>query len=184
MRRARTKALVRPCPRPWMRIFEIQERGGKGRPEQVTELQDARKGLRGGAALRPSRRRSRLQEEPGARLGSGHRPDQSRRAPPSSSKPSCAPIRRFVLIASWRVGRGWTAPASISTRRATYPATGQRDLRWATWRRALNAIRSLNPSLKAASETSAFRSSQAADSGLELAFTHGIDLGRGRGIGL
>ena len=37
---------------------------------------------------------------------------------------------------------------------------------------------------KAASETSASGSNRAADFGLELAFSHGIDLGRGRGIGL
>ena len=42
LRRARTKALVRHA-RVVNAIFEAQERGGRASPEQVTELQDARK---------------------------------------------------------------------------------------------------------------------------------------------
>src|SRR5690606_14598375 len=46
LRSARTRALVRHA-RAVDAIFEMQEQGGKGGPEQVKELQEARKAFEG-----------------------------------------------------------------------------------------------------------------------------------------
>ena len=67
---------------------------------------------------------------------------------------------------------------------ALEPQTGQRARRWAIWREASNAIRNWSPSSPIASASSASRSNSGRRLGLELAFTHGIDLGRGKDIGI
>jgi hypothetical protein len=69
LRKARTKALIRHA-RAVDAIFQMRERGGKASPEQVKELQGARKVFEEVPALWLARRRVRLQEEPGTRPGS------------------------------------------------------------------------------------------------------------------
>ena len=82
MRRVRTRALVRHA-RAVDAIFEAQEMGGEASPEQVKELQKARKVFEEVRPLWLARCRSRLQEEPGSCPRGGWRPGQPRhpRAP-------------------------------------------------------------------------------------------------------
>src|SRR5438270_10983576 len=82
----------------------------------------------------------------------------------SSSKPNCAPIRAAAPTVLWNAGRSSTTPASASIRAATSPATRRRARRWATWRKASNAIRNWNPSSPTASRNSASHLNQAAGS--------------------
>ena len=82
----------------------------------------------------------------------------------SSSKPSCGPIRAAAPTVSWSAGRSSTTPASDSIRLATSPPTRRPARRWATWRKASNAIRNWNPSSPTARKISASRSNQAVDS--------------------
>ena len=183
LRRARTKALIRHA-RAVDAIFETQERGGRASPEQVKELQEARKVFE---EVRPygshdAEAAYKKNPELASEAATGRVPPAP--SAPYSSKPNCAPIRSAAPTASWNAGGSSARPASASIRRATCPATSPRGRRWATWRRASNAIRSLNRSSPAASETSESGSNSGRRLGLELAFSHGIDLGRGRGIGM
>ena len=171
-----------PCPR---RGCDLRDAGAGGRasPEQVEELQEARKVFE---EVRPHgshdaeaayKKNPELAQE--AATG---RVNRAIRALQLETEIRTDPARRADRFVD--AGGSSTAPASASIRRATCPATRPRGRRWATWRRALNAIRSLNPSSQAASETSASGSNSGRSLGRELAFNHGIDLGRGRGIGL
>jgi hypothetical protein len=179
LRRARTRMLVRHAGAVDA-IFEMQERGGKASPEQVEELQEARKDfedVRPMARTMPKPPTRRTRNLPRRRQQAGSTAPSA----PYSSKPNCAPIRSAAPTASWNAGGNSAKPANASYQAGDMSSYRRRGRRWATWRRVSNAIRSLNPSSKNASETSASGSTRAADS---LAFNHGIDLGRGRGIGL
>ncbi len=180
LRRVRTRALVRHA-RAVDAIFDMQELGVEASPEQVKELQEARKVFE---EVRPYGSHD-------AEAAYKKNPELARKplraTPPapsarSSSKPNCASIRAAAPTASWRTGRSSTRPACASIRQATYPATGPRARRWATWREASNAIRNWNPSSPTASIELGIGFESGRRLGLELAFTHGIDLGRGRGL--
>ena len=182
LRKARTKALVRHA-RAVDAIFDMQERGGKASPEQVKELQEARKVFE---EVRPygshdAEAAYKKNPELAREAAAGKSPAPSAL---SSSKPNCVPIRAAAPTVSWSAGRSSTRPASASIRRATCPATRRRARRWATWPKASNAIRNWNPSSPTASANSASRFESGRRLGQELAFTHGIDIGRGRGIGI
>ncbi len=113
-----------PCPRRGCGLRGAGA-GRQGQPGASDAPAGRPQSLRGGATLRLARRRSRLQEEPGACLRSGDGPGQPHHPRPTARNRAGALIRRFVWIASWR---GWleagTCTASASTRRVTYPATG------------------------------------------------------------
>ncbi len=182
LRRARTKALIRHA-RAVDAIFEMQEQGGQASPEQVKELQEARKVFEEVRSYGSHDAEAAYKKNPELALEAAGQPRPAPSAP-YSSKPNCAPTRPGAPTASWNAGGNSARPANASTRWATCLATRPRGRRWVTWRRASNAIRSLNPSSPTASETSESGSNSGRRLGLELAFSHGIDLGRGRGIGL
>ncbi len=153
-----------PCPRGGRDLRDAGTRGGKASPEQVKELPEARKVFE---EVRPygwhdAEAAYKKNPELALEAATGAPPAPSAR---SSSKPNCAPIRSAAPTASWNAGGNSTKPASASTRQATCPATRPRGQPWATWRRASNAIRSLNRSSPTASGTSASGSNRAADSG-------------------
>ena len=102
----------------------------------------------------------------------------------SSSKPNCAPIRAAAPTVSWNAGRSSTTPASASIRRAT--SSGYKATR--------SAMGDMAKSLERDPQLESILANRKRDLGIafesgrrlgqELAFTHGIDLGRGRGIGI
>jgi hypothetical protein len=142
-------------------IFEAQERGGRASPEQVTELQDARKAFEEVRPYGPHDAEAAYKKNPElASEAATGQVNRAVRALQLETELRTDPQRRADrFVERWQ---GSTKPASASTRRATCPVTRPRGRRWATWRRASNAIRSLNPSSKAASETSASGSTRAA----------------------
>ena len=102
----------------------------------------------------------------------------------SSSKPNCAPIRAAAPTVSWNAGRSSTTPASASIRRAT--SSGYKATRSAMGDMAKSLER--DPQLESILANRKRELGIAFESGRrlgqELAFTHGIDIGRGRGIGI
>ena len=162
LRKARTKALVRHA-RAVNAIFDRQNRGGKASPEQVKELQEARKVFE---KVRPYGSHDAEAAYKKTR-NSPSKPLRATLPAPSahcSSKPNCAPIRAIAPTVSWSAGRSSIRPASASIRPATCPATRPRARRWATWRKALNGIRNWSPSSPTASRNSASHLNQAAGS--------------------
>ena len=159
-----------PCPR---RGRDLRDAGAgrQGQPGAGEGIAGGPQGLRGGAALWLARRRSRLQEEPGTCPRGGWRPGQPRHPRPPArnraahrSEPPCRPLRGALAEAR-------PAPASASIRRATCPATRPRARRWATWRRASNAIRNWNPSSPSRKRDLGIAFESGRRLGLELAFT-------------
>ena len=182
LRKARTKALVRHA-RAVNAIFDMQERGGKASPEQVKELQEARKVFE---EVRPygshdAEAAYKKNPELVREAASGKSTAPSARF---SSKPNCAPIRAAAPTASWSAGRSSTTPASASIRRAT--SSGYKATRSAMGDMAKSLER--DPQLESILANRKRELGIAFESGRrlgqELAFTHGIDLGRGRGIGI
>ena len=146
LRKARTKALVRHA-RAVDAIFDIQERGGKASPAQMKELQEARKVFEDVRPYGSHDAEAVYKKNPElAREAAGGRVNR---------KPKSAPIPVAVPTVSWSAGRSSTTPASVSIRLATCRATNPRGPRWATWLRACNAIRSLNPCSPTVSANSA-----------------------------
>ena len=162
LRKARTKALVRHA-RAVDAIFEMQERGGKASPEQVKELQQARKVFEEVRPLGSHDAEAAYKKNPELALeaASGN-PARAIRA--LQLETESAPIRAAAPTVSWNAGRSSTTPANASIRPATCPAISQRARRWATWPKASNAIRKWNLSSPTARESSASRSNQAAGS--------------------
>jgi hypothetical protein len=162
LRRVRTRALVRHA-RAVDAIFEAQEMGGEASPEQVKELQKARRVFE---EVRPYGSRdaeAAYKKNPElAREAAGSWVNRAIRALQLETELRITPSRRADR--SWRTGRGSTRPACASIRRAISPATGPRARRWATWQEASSAIRNWNRSSTIASGSSASRSSQAAGS--------------------
>ena len=162
LRKARTKALIRHA-RAVNAIVDMQEQGGKASPEQMKELQEARKVFEEVRPYGSHDAEAAYKKNPELALeaASGNSAAPSAR---SSLKPNCAPIRAAAPTVSCSAGRSSTTPASTSIRRATCLATGRRARRWATWRKALNAIRNWSPSSPTASRNSASHLNQAAGS--------------------
>jgi len=182
LRRVRTQALVRHA-RAVDSIFEAQEMGGEASPEQVKELQKARKVFeevrpygshdaeaaykknpelsREAASGRVNRAIRALQLETELRIDPGRRAD---RFVEDWQKLDQASLRQYQA-------------GDISGYRATRSAMG-------------DMARSLerDPQLESILENRKRELGIAFESGrrlgLELAFSHGIDLGRGRGIGI
>ena len=160
LRRARTRALVRHA-RAVDTIFEAQERGGRASPEQVRELQDARKAFEEVRPYGPHDAEAAYKKNP--ELASEAATGQVNRTVRALQLET--ELRTDPQIRADRFVERWRSLDRASQRQyqaATCPVTSPRGRRWATWRKASNAIRSLNPSSKAASETSASGSNRAA----------------------
>ncbi len=162
LRRLRTRALVRHA-RAVDAIFEALEVGGEASPEQVKELQKARRVFEDVRPYGSVDAEAAYKKDPGlANEAAGGRVNRAVRA--LQLETECALIQATALTDLWSAGRSSATPASASIRRATCPATGQRARRWATWREASSAIRNLNLSSRTASGTSASHSNQVAGS--------------------
>jgi Ti-type conjugative transfer relaxase TraA len=181
-RRVRTKALVRHA-RAVDAIFEAQEMGGKASPEQVKELQEARRVFEGVRPYGAVDAEAAYKKNPDLahEAGSG-RVNRAIRALQLETEMRIDPSRRAD-----RFVERWQELKQTSQRQ--YQAgdmSGCKSTRSAMGDMARSLER--DPQLESILENRkrelgiSFESDRRL--GLELAFTHGIDLGRGRGIGI
>jgi len=182
LRRTRTKALVRHA-RAVDAIFEMQEQGGRASPEQVEELQDARKAFED---VRPhgshdaeaayKKNPELAQEAATGRVGSAVRALQL------ETELRTDPQRRADrFVERWR-----------SLDRASQRQYQAGDM--AGYKATRSAMGDMAKSLERDPQLESILANHKRDLGigidsgrrlgLELAFNHGIDLGIGRGIGL
>jgi hypothetical protein len=182
MRRLRTRALVRHA-RAVDAIFEAQEMGGKASPEQVKELQKARK------VFEEVRRYGSVDAEAAykkntelAREAAGGRVNRAIRALQLETELRIDPNRRADrFVARWQelkqTSQHQYQAGDMSGCRATRSAMGdmarglERDPQMESI--LANRKRELGISFETGRRL-----------GHELAFSHGIDLGRGRGLGI
>ncbi len=182
MRRLRTRALVRHA-RAVDAIFEAQERGGEASPEQVKELQKSRRAFE---EVRPYgsvdaeaayKKNTELAGE-----AAGGRVNRAIRALQLETELRIDPSRRADrFVARWQelkqTSQHQYQAGDMSGCRATRSAMGdmarglERDPQMESI--LANRKRELGISFETGRRL-----------GHELAFTHGIDIGRGRGIGI
>ena len=180
--KARTKALVRHA-RAVHAIFEMQERGGRASPEQVEELQEARKVLEEVRPYGSHEAEAAYKKNPELALEAATgRVNRAIRALQLETELRTDPQRhadRFVE--RWRE-LGQTSQyqyqaGDMSGYQATRSAMGEmvKNLERDPQLESIlaNRKRDLGIGIELGRRL-----------GLELAFSHGIDLGRGRGIGL
>jgi Ti-type conjugative transfer relaxase TraA len=182
MRRSRTRALVRHA-RAVDAIFEAQETGGEANPEQVKELQKSRRVFE---EVRPYGSRdaeAAYKKDPElAREAAGGRLNRAIRALQLETELRINPSRRADrFVEHWQeLGQ---------TSRHQYQA-GDMSAYRATRSRMRDMARSLerDPQMESILANRKRELGIAFESGRrlghELAFTHGLDLGRGRGLGI
>jgi Ti-type conjugative transfer relaxase TraA len=182
LRKARTKALLRHA-QAVDAIFDMQERGGKASPAQVKELQEARKVFEG---VRPHgshdaeaayRKNPELVREAG-----GGQVNRAIRALQLETELRTDPGRRADrFVKRWQrldqTSQRQYQAGDLSGHKATRSAMGDmaKSLERDPQLESILANRKRDLGI-------AFESGRRL--GQELAFTHGIDLGRGRGIGI
>ncbi|ANV99609.1 Ti-type conjugative transfer relaxase TraA [Bradyrhizobium icense] len=182
LRKARTKALIRHA-RSVNAIFDMQERGGKASPEQVEELQEAREAFE---EVRPY----------GSYDAEAAYKKNPELALEAASGNSARAIRALQLESELRTDPGrradrfvehWQKLEQASQRQ--YQAgdiSGYKKTRLAMGDMAKGLER--DPQLESILANRKKDLGIAFDSGRrlgqELAFTHGIDIGRGRSIGI
>jgi Ti-type conjugative transfer relaxase TraA len=182
LRRARTRALVRHA-RAVDTIFEAQERGSRASPEQVTELQDARKAFEEVRPYGPHDAEAAYKKNP--ELASEAATGQVNRAVRAlqleTELRTDPQIRADYFVESWqrldRASQHQYQAGDISGYRATRSAMGDMA-------KSLERDPQLESILEGRKRDLGISFESGRRLGLELAFTHGIDLGRGRGIGL
>ena len=180
LRRARTKALVRHA-RAVDAIFEAQEMGGKASPEQVKELQGARRVFE---ELRPYGSvdvEAAYKKNPElAHEAAGGRVNRAVRALQLETELRINPGRRADRFVERWQELGHTSQrqyqaGDMSGYRATRSAMGDMA-------RTLERDPQLESLLENRKRELGIAFESGRRLGLELAFSHGIDLGRGRGI--
>jgi Ti-type conjugative transfer relaxase TraA len=182
MRRVRTRALVRHA-RAVDAIFEAQEMGGEATPEQVKELQKARRVFEEVRPYGSHDAEAAYKKNPElAREAAGGRVNRAVRALQLETELRVAPDRRAD-----RFVEDWQKLDQASLRQ--YQAgdiSGYKSTRSAMGDMARGLER--DPQLESLLDNRKRELGIAFESGrrlgLELAFTHGIDLGRGRDIGI
>jgi hypothetical protein len=181
LRKARTKALIRHA-RAVDAIFQMQQQGGNASPAQVKELQEARKVFE---KVRPHgshdaeaayKKNPELVHE-----AAGGQVNRAVRALQLETEMRTDPSRRADrFVERWQklddTSQGQYQAGDMSGYRATRSAMGDmaRSLERDPQLESILANRKRDLGI-------AFESGRRL--GQELAFTHGIDLGRGRGIG-
>jgi len=182
LREARTKALTRHA-RAVNAIFDMQDRGGKARPEQLRELQDARKVFE---KVRPY----------GSHDAEAAYKKNPELALEAASDNSARAVRALQLETELRTGPSRRADRFVErwqkldhTSQRQYQAgdiSGYKSTRLAMGDMARSLER--DPQLESILANRKLELGIAFESGRrlgqELAFTHGIDIGRGRGIGI
>ena len=182
LRKARTKALVRHA-RAVDAIFDMQERGGKASPEQVKELQEARKVFEEVRPYGSHDAEAAYKKNPElAREAAGGQVNRAIRALQLETELRTDPSRRADrFVERWQkldhTSQRQYQAGDMSGYKATRSAMGDmaKSLERDPQLESILANRKRDLGI-------AFESGRRL--GQELAFTHGIDLGRGRGIGI
>jgi hypothetical protein len=182
LRRARTRALIRHA-RAVDAIFQAREMGGKASPEQVKELRDARKVFEEERPYGSHDAEAAYKKNPDLahEAGSG-RVNRAIRALQLETELRIDPSRRADrFVERWQelkqTGQRQYEAGKMSDYRATRSAMGdmarglERDPQMESI--LANRKRELGISFESGRRL-----------GQELAFVHGIDLGRGRGLGI
>ena len=183
LRKARTKALIRHA-RAVNAIFDMQERGGKASPEQVKELQEARKVFE---EVRPYgshdaeaayKKNPELALEAASRqLNPRHPRAPARNRTAHRSEPPRRPFRGALAEARPHQPAPVSGAATSSGYKATRSAMGDMA-------KSLERDPQLESILANRKQELGIAFESGRRLGQELAFTHGIDIGRGRGIGI
>ena len=182
LRRARTRALVRHA-RAVDAIFEAQERGGRASPEQVTELQDARKAFEEVRPYGPHDAEAAYKKNP--ELASEAAKGQVNRTVSAlqleTELRTDPQIRADRFVERWRsldrASRHQHQAGDMSGYKSTRSAMGDMA-------KSLERDSQLESILEGRKRDLDIGIDSGRSLGRELAFSHGIDLGRGRGIGL
>jgi len=182
LRKARTKALVRHA-RAVDAIFDMQERGGKASPAQVKELQEARKVFEEVRPYGSHDAEAAYKKNPElAREAAGGQVSGAIRALQLETELRTDPSRRADrFVERWQkldhTSQRQYQAGDIAGYKATRSAMGDmaKSLGRDPQLESILANRKRDLGI-------AFESGQSL--GRELAFAHGIDLGRGRGIGI
>ena len=182
LRKARTKALVRHA-RAVNAIFEAQEIGGKASPDQVKELQAARKVFEEVRPYGSYDAETAYKKNPELALeASSGNPARAIRALQLETELRTHPSRRANrFVERWQkldhISQRQYQAGDMSAYKATRAAMGdmakslERDPQLESL--LANRKRELGISFETGRRL-----------GQELAFTHGIDIGRGRGLGI
>ncbi|MEH2549392.1 Ti-type conjugative transfer relaxase TraA [Bradyrhizobium sp. AZCC 2262] len=182
LRKARTKALTRHA-RAVDAIFEMQERGGKASPAQVKELQEARKVFEEVRPYGSQDAEAAYKKKPElVREAAGGQVNRAIRALQLETELRTDPSRRADrFVERWQkldqASQRQYEAGDISGYKATRSAMGN-----------MAKILERDPQLESILANRKQELGIAFESGRrlgqELAFTHGIDIGRGRGIGI
>ena len=182
LRKARTKALIRHA-RAVNAIFDMQDQGGKASPEQVKELQEARKVFE---EVRPY----------GSHDAEAAYKKNPELALEAASGNSARAVRALQLETELRTDPGRRADRFVE-RWQKLDHTSQRQYQAgdiAGYKATRSAMGDMAKSLERDPQLESILANRKRDLGIafesgrrlgqELAFTHGIDIGRGRGIGI
>ena len=182
LRKARTKALIRHA-RAVNAIFDMQDQGGKASPEQVKELQEARKVFE---EVRPY----------GSHDAEAAYKKNPELALEAASGNSARAIRALQLETELRTDPGRRADRFVE-RWQKLDHTSQRQYQAgdiAGYKATRSAMGDMAKSLERDPQLESILANRKQELGIafesgrrlgqELAFTHGIDIGRGRGIGI
>ncbi|MFS8039454.1 Ti-type conjugative transfer relaxase TraA [Xanthobacter sp. AM11] len=182
LRRARTKALVRHA-RAVDAIFEAQERGGRASPEQVTELQDARKAFEEVRPYGPHDAEAAYKKNPelASETATGQVNRTVRALQLETELRTDPQIRADRFVERWRsldrASQHQYQAGEMSGYKSTRSAMGDMA-------KSLERDPQLESILEGRKQDLGIGIDSGRSLGRELAFSHGIDLGRGRGIGL
>jgi len=182
MRRFRTRMLVRHA-RAVDAIFEAQEMGGQASPEQVKELQKARKIFEEVRPYGSVDAEAAYKKDPDlAHEAAGGRVNRAIRALQLETEMRIDPRRRAD-----RFVEDWQELGHTSQRQyQSGDMSGYRSTRsaMADMARSLERDPQMESILENRKRELGISFESGRRLGLELAFAHGIDLGRGRGLGI
>ena len=182
LRKARTKALVRHA-RAVDAIFEMQEQGGRASPEQVEELQEARKVLEDVRPYGSHDAEAAYKKNPElAQEAATGQVNRAIRALQLETELRTDPqTRADRFMERWRsldrASQHQYQAGDMSGYKATRSSMGDMA-------KSLERDPQLESILEGRKRDLGIGIDSGRRLGLELAFNHGIDLGRGRGIGL
>jgi hypothetical protein len=182
LRRARTRALVRHA-RAVDTIFEAQDRGGRAGPEQVRELQDARKAFEEVRPYGPHDAEAAYKKNPelASEAATGQVNRTVRALQLETELRTDPQIRADRFVERWRsldrASQHQYQVADMSGYKSTRSAMGDMA-------KSLERDPQLESILEGRKRDLGISFESGRSLGRELAFSHGIDLGRGRGIGL
>jgi len=182
LRKARTRALVRHA-RAVDAIFEMQEQGAKATPEQVDELQAARKAFEEVRPYGSPDAEAAYKKNPDLALEAATgRVNRAIRALQLETELRTDPQRRADrFVDRWRelghASQRQYEAGDISGYKATRSAMGDMA-------KSLKRDPQLESILEGRKRDLGIGFESGRRLGLELGFTHGLDLGRGLGIGL